>query len=166
MKKILLLIFLVGSVFHASAQSGSLQSESTAISDVSQRLANLQRDYDYLTCDYELFKLITDLKDLSTSLDNASNGVLVNVYNSRYDYRLYNVYSDNYKSSCRLFESLKEKTKSVKSLVSLKMAMSFFTEEETSVLNNAFSLVDAATTRVEKALEYYEVVIKAYQSKR
>lgn len=165
MKRLLLLIVFVGSVLNASAQSGLLQSDSTSVDVVSQKLANLQRSYDFMTCDYELFKLITDLKDLSSSLDIASNGALINAYHTKFDYELYDVYSNHYKSFCTLFDSLKKKTKSVKLMVLLKMEETNFTEAEISVLNSSFSLVDKATATAEKALDYYDIVIKAYKSK-
>lgn len=169
MKKILLLLVAIVSVWHASAQEiDLLKSDSSAISidSLSFRLNKLQHDYDFLFCDYELHKLIMDLKDLAHSIDNSANGVVINVYNSRYDRDLYNAYMDNYDSSCDLLDSLKEKTDAVKKAVFFKVMSLDFTEKELKVLDASLAVVDKATTKVEKSLKYYDVAIKAYRNMR
>ncbi len=116
-------------------------------------------------CDYELHKLIMDLKDLAHSIDNSSNGVLINVYNSRYDRRLYNAYVANYDSDCNLFDSLKEKTDTVKAAVFVRIMTSEFTEKELNVLTASLDVVSKATMKVESSLNYYNVAIQAYRDK-
>ena len=169
MKKLLLLFVAIVSVWHVSAQEiDTLKSESAAISidSLSFRLNQLQHDYDFMYCDYELHKLIMDLKDLAHSIDNSANGVVINVYNSRYDRDLYNAYIDYYDSSCDLLDSLKEKTEAVKKAVFFKVMSLDFTEKELKVLDASLAVVDKATTKVEKSLEYYDVAIKAYRNMR
>lgn len=169
MKKLLLLFVAIVSVWHASAQDiDTLKSDSADISidSLSFRLNKLQHDYDFMYCDYELHKLIMDLKDLAHSIDNSANGVVINVYNSRYDRDLYNAYIDNYDSSCDLLDSLKEKTEAVKKAVFFKVMSLDFTEKELKVLDASLAVVDKATTKVESSLKYYDVAIKAYKEKR
>ena len=63
MKKIVLLIIAVVGAFQAYAQnSDSLQAQSAAatIDSLSLRLNQLQHDYDFMYCDYELHKLLMD----------------------------------------------------------------------------------------------------------
>ena len=87
MKKVLLLLVTFVSVIYVSAQEvNSSQSQSAPISidSLSIKLNEIQHNYDFMYCDYELHKLIMDLKDLAHSIDNSSNGVLINVYNSRF----------------------------------------------------------------------------------
>ena len=117
-------------------------------------------------CDYEAFKLNKDLTDLSHSIDISTNGILINIYNSRYDNKLYQAYLANYSASCELYESLKTKIETIKKIVSLKILTSGFTDEEIEVLTNSFSVVDNSVLKVQKALDYYDVVVKAYRSNR
>ena len=168
MKKILLLIVAIVSVLQVSAQEvESVKSQSAPISidSLSVRLNKLQHDYDFMYCDYELHKLIMDLKDLAHSIDNSSNGVVINVYNSRYDRNLYNAYLDNYNSDCTLFDSLKDKIEVVKAAVFVKIMSSGFTDKELNVLTASLDVVNKAVIKVESSLNYYNVAIKAYRDK-
>lgn len=168
MKKLLLLIISVGSVLHASAQVvNSLQGqpESAVVNSMSLRLEKLQHDYDFMYCDFQMHKVLMDLKDLSHSIDISSNGALINFYNSRYDYRMYKSYLDSYTSSYTLYESLKESVDVVKAAVFVRIDSSTFTEDEKNLLISGFVLIQKAVTKVERSLEYYDTVIKAYKSK-
>ena len=169
MKRLLLLIIFIGSVFHVYAKGdGISQVQYAAITtdSLSLRLEKLQHDYDYMYCDYEVYKLQMDLKDLAKSIDIASNAILINVYNGRYDNDLYNVYSENYTVSCDLFESIKGKIESVKTLVSLKILTSGFTEGEINILTTSFNVINNSANKVQSSLRYYDVVLKAYKDKR
>ena len=119
-----------------------------------------------MQCDYELFKLQADLRDLSANLTISANNVTISAYHTKYDYRMYNTLIENYKSSRTLFESLKEKAESVKSFVYLKMEVANFSGMETNVLNSSLGVIDNAIDRAEKALQYYDVTIQLYRSKR
>lgn len=141
------------------------QSAPIPIDSLSLRLNKLQHDYDFMYCDYELHKLIMDLKDLAHSIDISSNGVIINVYNSRYDRKLYNAYLSNYNSDCALFDSLKEKIEAVKTAVFVRMMTSVFTDKEQSVLTKSFDVVNKAVMKVDSSLDYYDIVIKAYRDK-
>ena len=168
MKKVLFLFVAIVSVLQASAQDvDSMQSQLApmSIDSLSLRLNKLQHDYDFMYCDYELHKLIMDLKDLAHSIDNSSNGVVINVYNSRYDRNLYNAYLDYYNSDCALFDSLKEKIEVVKTAVFVRILSSDFTDKELNVLTSSFEVVNKAAIKVESSLNYYNVAIKAYRDK-
>ena len=166
MKKLLLLIFFIGSVFHAYAHdvvSPQVQSPAITTDSLSLRLEKLQHDYDYMYCDYEIYKLIMDLKDLTHSIDINTNSILISYYNSRYDKEIYEVYTENYTASCSLFESIKNKIEPIKTLVFLKILTSGFTDEEVEVLTTSFNVIDNTVNKVQKALDYYDVVLKIYK---
>ena len=168
MKKVLLLLVAIASVLQASAQEmDSMQGQSASISidSLSLRLNILQHDYDFMYCDYELHKLIMDLKDLAHSIDNSSKGVVINVYNSRYDHNLYNAILKDYNSDCALFDALKEKIDAVKAAVFVKMMSSSFTDKEIQVLTLSFEVVSKVVMKIESSLNYYNAAIKAYRDK-
>ena len=168
MKKVFLSFVAIVSVLQASAQkvdSMYTQSAPVSIDSLSLRLDKLQHNYDFMYCDYELHKLIMDLKDLAQSIDNSSNGVVINVYNSRYDRNLYNAYLNSYDSDCALLDSLKEKIEVVKTAVFVKMVSSDFTDKELNVLTASFDVISKAVSKVESSLNYYNVAIKTYRDK-
>ncbi len=169
MKKLFLLIVTTITILNASAQEvGSSQDQSTPVSieSLSLKLDKLQHDYDYLYCDYELHKLLMDLKDLSHSVGKSSNAVLINIYNSRYDRDLYNSYLSEYDSSCALFDALKQKMETVTIAVTAKIMSCDFNDRELNVLRASFNTIKSAVTSVEASLNYFDVALKAYRSKR
>lgn len=169
MKKLFFLFVTVVGVLNASAQEiNSSQSQSVEISidSLSFKVNKLQHDYDFMYCDYELHKLLMDLKDMSHTVDNAANGVLINFYNSRYDRALYNTYLDHYDALCALFDSLKREIEAAQIAVGVKVMSASFTDTELNVLSARFNTIDKAIATAEKSLEYYNVAIKAYRSKR
>ena len=169
MKKLLLLIIFIGSVLHTCAHGvDSLQVQSAAITinSLSSRLEKLQHDYDYMYCDFEAYKLNKDLTDLDHGINIAINDIRIDMYNSRYDKDLYEAYLENYTASCTLLESLKSKIETVKTLVYLKTLTSGFTDEEINILTSTLTIINNSATKVQKTLNYYDVVLKAYIRKR
>lgn len=169
MKKLLLLIVFIGSVFNAYADGTAfpqIQTAAVSIDSLTSRLEKLQHDYDYIYCDYQTFRLKKDLTDLDHSISISSNRILINVYNSRYNNDLYKVYSEDYTSSCDLLESIKSNIETTKTLVFLKILTSGFTEQEIEVLTNSFNVIDNTVTKVQSSLDYYDVVLKIYRSNR
>ena len=168
MKRVLLLIVAIVSALYVSAQEKELLQDQTAtisIDSLSVRLDRLQHGYDFMYCDYQLHKLVMDLKDLAQSIDISSNGVIIDVYHSRFDRDLYRALQDNYDAKCALFDSLKEESEVVKAAVLVKMLSSNFSDRELNVLSSGFGVVEKAITAVEKSLNYYNATIKAYRDK-
>jgi CRISPR/Cas system-associated endonuclease Cas3-HD len=165
MKKGFLFIFLVVSVLHAYAQDVD-SSASITIDDLSLKLEKLQHDYDYLTCDFELYRLKSELDGLSQDANIKANGVLINIYNSQYNRELYTAYTRNYDAYCALFDTLKEKYEHLKTMVMLKIVKSIFSDTQLSVINATFNSIDKSIATVDSALDYYNYVVKAYRDNR
>ena len=169
MKKVLLLIISVLSVIHAYAQNvDSLQPQSASITidSLSLKLEKLQNDYNYLSCDFELYRVQMELNKLSQDANIKTNGVLIDIYNSRYDRELYDAYTKNYDSCCALFDSVKDKYEKIKTLVILRMATSDFSDTQHNVLMANFDTINQSVTAVDTALKYYNYVINAYRKNR
>ncbi len=168
MKKIILLLLAIISVLQVSAQeTESPQNGSTiSIDSLSVRLTKLQHDYDFLYCDYELYKLTKDLDGLSKSIDIAANGVIINLYHSRFDRALYKSYLNDYDSSCGLFDALKDKIDVVSRSIAIRILSSDLSDTEIQLIKNNLGVIQASTNKVEKALAYYDTAINAYSSMR
>lgn len=167
MKKILLLIIAIVGVLQVSAQEAdSLQNKSAAltIDSLTVKLNKLQHDYDYLYCDYELHKLMTDLTNLSNSVDISSNSLITYYYNSRFDRALYTSYVNNYDAKCAAFNTLKDKIEVVRVAVLVRGLSSNFTEMELSVIKASLAVIQQSTSTVEASLKHYDVAIQTYRS--
>ena len=164
MKKVLLLIIFAVTSVYASAQDTS--SAAITIDSLSVRLEKLQRDYDYLLCDFELTRMKAELNELSQDANIKSNSLLLDIYHSSYDRDLYSAYSRNYDVYCALFDSQKEKYEHLKTLVTLKAIASSFSDTQLSVLDSAFKSIDKSIASVDSALKYDKLVVDIYRDKR
>ncbi len=169
MKKVIVFILFVVSASHAYAQnvdSLHVQAQPITIDSLSLRFNKLQHDYDFLYCDYELHKLIMDLKDMSNSINTTTNVVVVDYYNMGYDRALYESFTNNYDAYCAHLDSLKERIAVVKLAVLVKMTKSDFSETEKAIISGSFDVIKSCVTTVEAALDYYDAAIRAYKDKR
>ena len=170
MKRVFLLIVAIASALCVSAQEkDSLldQTASISIDSLSVKLDRLQHDFDFLSCDYRLHMLIMDLKDLTHTISNSSNGVVINVYtNSGFNRKLYNAYLNDYEADNYLFDSLKENADVLRKMVFVKLITMDLSDQERDVLTSSLNVIDKAITAVENALNYYNVAIEAYKEMR
>jgi hypothetical protein len=170
MRRILLAILIatLGFVNSSAQDADSVQYRHTEISidSLVVKLNTLQRDYDYLYCNYELNRVALELKDFSNSISISSNSLLINYYNTRFDIDLYTTYWELYKSNVQTLNSIKENIDATKLIVTAKVLTSNFTEEEIKLITSNFELIDKSISTVNSSLEYFKVVIEAYKSSR
>lgn len=168
MKKLLLITMLTAmSVVGAFAQEKAtlpMKSNDAVVDSLVTQLNKLQRDYDYLSCDFELNKLQDDLDDFSSEVSIKSNAVLLNCYHSSFNYALYKAYNNYYQSCLDKLETLKIKVTSVAALIISKMYMFDFTEEERKVLLKGCNLLENQLEVANNALNYYKVVLDMYMN--
>ena len=119
-----------------------------------------------MSCEFELFKIQSDLNNLAQNIDIKTNALQHNIYNGIYDNRLYNACVSNRNACSDNFNSLKDLYKIKEEYVLLKMSTSNFTDTEINVLRAYFSVIDSVITNVERSLEIYDVVIQMYNAKR
>ena len=169
MKKILgfvLGLFVCISLNAQVSETDTLKNETMSVDSLYTSLKTVQHDYNFLWCDYQLFKVYNDLIELSTSLDIKSNSLEIDYYNGRFSYELYEAYSDNYDASLRLFNKIKENIESTQNAVLLRIIATDFSEQELNVLKSRFVTIQAANTKVEGSLNLYSVALKGYRNKR
>lgn len=169
MKKCFLLIIAFVGVLNAYAQDVDSQQSQIAdisIDSLSIRLNKLQCDYDFMYCDYEINKLALDLKDLSRSIDIASNGVIIEYHHGRFDRDLYAAFSGGYDASSDLYDAIKKRIEVVKGSILPKIAASGLSNQQIDFIKAEFNLLEKHCAKVEKSLNYYDVMINAYRSIR
>ena len=95
MKHILLLFLAAIISMNAAAQNAdSLETNIEYVDSLNAKIEKLQHDLDYLSCNYELNKIITDLSIGKDEVSSNSNAILMNCYHSRFDRRLYRAYQE------------------------------------------------------------------------
>ncbi len=141
------------------------EQQNSIVDSLTTNLNKLQRDFNFLRCDFELTKKHHDLNDFCNNINTRSNGVLFNCYHGTFSYELYKAYSKNYESSVEALETLKQNITVVKTLVALIMYSSDFTSGERELLTMSCDLFDTELNSATSALNYYKVVIDIYWDK-
>lgn len=164
MKKVLLLIISVLFALQANAQTQE-EAPAVAIDSLSTKLAELQHDYDFLYCDYNLYQIKMDLLELSQDVKITINKLSIGIHHERYDRDLYTLYSEDYDSKCGLYDALKRKFEVIQELVTIKIITTNFTESELNVFNACIETIELAMKCVESDLRTYDAILKIYKDK-
>ncbi|MBQ3212424.1 MAG: hypothetical protein IJB40_02740 [Alistipes sp.] len=168
MKKIFVLMVLCTLSMSIFAQEvDSLQSNPINVDSLAVKLDKLQRDYDFLKCDYELNRMQLKLEIFANQINNSSTALEINCYHysGTYMKELYLANKDKYNSSVDMLNSLKETIGQLKAMIAIKIISSNFSENEIALLNNQCNTLDLGVRVVEKALSSYKVVIDWFGEK-
>ena len=168
MKKVLLLFVAIVSVLYASAQdvdSLKRQTATVSLDSLSLKLNKLQHDYDFMYCEYKLKMLSMDLKDLSLSINNSSDKVVIQCYNCSFDRELFNTYLKLYDAYQELINSLKNRIEVTKMAVLAKIVSSDFSDADHDLLNSFFDYINESVAATENDLQLFYTTLKAYLSK-
>lgn len=161
MKKLLLLIIFVISTFQVSIA----QNIDSRIDSLSWRLEKLQYNYDYISCEYELYKLNMQYNALIQDIHISNNQLQINLYHNEYRYDLYIGYSTCYDSYVDLYESLKKTYKEVKKFVVYKINTTKFSSERINLLISYFNVIDGGISTVELGLKSFEYNLQSYNDR-
>ena len=137
MKKVLLLIISVLFAIQVNAQTQE-ESSTIKIDSLSTKLAELQHNYDFLYCDYNLYQIKTDL-------DQLSQDIQIKICFGQYDRDMYTVCSKNY-------DAIKRKFEAVQTLITIKIITTGFTESELNIFNAYIETIKLSMKVVEKRL--------------
>jgi hypothetical protein len=164
MKHILLLFVAAIISINATAQNvDSLETKVSHVDSLNAKIEKLQHDLDFLSCKYELNKIVTDLSIGKDEVNSNSNAILINCYHSRYDRKLYRAYQEYLYSRRRWYDSIKDQIESTITFVTLKMISSDFSEMEKDCLAQSINVIDKAKSSFEQSLDYYETILDIYR---
>lgn len=162
MKKVLLLIISVLFAIQVNAQTQE-ESSTITIDSLSTKLVELQHSYDFLHCDYELYRIQTGLNQLSQDIKIIINELSISIYHERYDRDFYTSLSENYDANCRLYDALKRQFEVIQKWVTIKIITTGFTESELNVFNACIETIELSMEAVESGLKRYDKLIKIYK---
>ena len=166
MKKILLILGLLVITSNSTAQksdSVNIQLMNVKIDSLTFALNKLQQDYDYLHCNYTLQEEVLSIGDYINGLKSDINAVLINIYHSNFDRKLYKSYKDNYYSSCELYNAHKEKVTALLEFASLQIESCSFPYYKINIINNICKTLQSGLNQAELSLDYYKLVIDLYK---
>ena len=162
MKKVFLLIISVLFAIQANAQTQE-ESPAVTIDSLSTKLEELQHNYDFLYCHYELYQIKTDLNQLSQDIQITNNELTIKICFGQYNRDLYIVYSENYDARCESYNAFKRKFEVVQKLVIIKTVTTGFTESELNLFSAYIETIESTMKVVEKGLKYYDRLLKIYK---
>ena len=162
MKKVLLLIISVLFAIQVNARTQE-ESSTITIDSLSTKLAELQHNYDFLYCNYELYQIKTDLEQLSQDIKITNSELTIKICFGQYNHDMYIAYSENYDVKCKSYDAIKSKFEAVQKLVTIKIITTGFTESELNVFNACIETIELSMEVVESALKYYDKLIKIYK---
>lgn len=165
MKKVLLLIVSVLFAIQANAQTQE-ESPAVTIDSLSTKLAELQHNYDFLYCDYQLYQIKTSLQELSQDIKIIVSELNIDIHHERYNHDLYTLRSEGYDAKCGLYDAIKRKFEKVQELVTIKIVTTDFMESELNVFNACIETIESTMKVVESDLSIYDLCLKIYKDKR
>lgn len=166
MKKLVLIVLVaILGALNANAQEvDSLSSEQMTIVDsLSMKLAKLQHDYDFLKCDYELNKLLSEVQVFKNDIQISKLTLSDYIFNKLFDVDLYIVYKDNYELCIKSFELFEAEYLRVKSLIAAHLMIGDFSERENEILDSACNMLGNNLALAEHKLSQYKNVLDLYK---
>ena len=164
MKHFLLLFVAAIISINTTAQNvDSLETKVSHVDSLNAKIEKLQHDLDFLSCKYELNKIVTDLSIGTDEVNSKSNEVLINCYHSRFDRSLYKVYQVYLYSRRGWYDAIKDQIESTITFVTLKMISSDFSEMEKDCIVSSINVINKAKSSFEQTLDYYETILDIYR---
>ena len=162
MKKVLLLIISVLFAIQANAQTQE-EAPAVTIDSLSTKLVELQHNYDFLYCDYQLHKVKTNFEQLSQDIQIINNELTIKICFGQYNRDMYIIYSEDYDARCENYNAFKRQFEVVQELITIKIITTGFTESELNIFNAYIEAIESAMKVVEKGLKYYDRLLKIYK---
>ena len=160
-----ILIAFMGIVNATAQEVDSLQTQQSDVVVDSMAMTKqnkLQRDFDFLSCRFEVTEVMNALSNFIQEVKIGSLEILISCYHNSFSYDLYKTWKDNFNAQTELFEGLKEKVSSVTVSISFQMLLSDFSKEEVDILMSAVKVFATQIDSAESALKVYEIALDMY----
>lgn len=166
MKNLILFIavLLIGLTRTVAQEADSLSAPNLAaeVDNLKERVAKLQHDFNYLDCCYQIDQVRFKLDIARNSIGIEARALQLVDYHSSFDAEYYEACRANYEAYKASFDAQKDYAQHLKTLLSLKMVLYNFTEQELDVLEQALKAVDSSIKVVEKSLDLYKLTLRQY----
>ena len=162
MKRIVVILIALIVAINVNAQENSQSEDLNArIDSLTTKLNQLQHDFDFLDCRYQIDKLTNDIKGFSTDIEMRSHSIYLDrVYLSP----LYESYKRYYDATIETLNAQKSNVEQLKALLFLKLFTLNFTEKEQELLKSSMKLLDKAVTSAEASLDLLKAALDGYKA--
>ena len=162
MKRIVVILIALIVAINVNAQENSQSEDLNArIDSLTTKLIQLQHDFDFLDCRYQIDKLTNDIKGFSTDIEMRSHSIsLDRVYLSP----LYESRKQLYTSSITNLNAMKSYAEQLKLFLFMKLVTLNFTEKEQELLKSSMKLLDKAVTSAEASLDLLKAALDGYKA--
>ena len=164
MKKLITTLVMLLSV--VSIQAQSVKELSLKVDSLQLKFEKLQRDYNYLNCEYKLNKLHSYLQIFIHDLKITTDQIITNGFNNNYTDALYNGFKRNHEEYLKSYESHKSLIWSTAYLVSSIIENSNFYEQEIKVLKSIGDAIDQQLKSAKLDLDYQKELLDVYKNMR
>lgn len=131
--------------------------------NISITIDSLQNEYNFLNCEFQLYKVSNDLTNLSRDTDIRSNSIEIKRLHEMFYEPMYEALVDNYISSVDLLSSYAVNYQSVKELIYTHYDN--FSTIQKNVIDQHFNVINAAIKKVNQALKVYKMTLDLYKNK-
>lgn len=131
--------------------------------NISITIDSLQNEYNFLNCEFQLYKVSNDLTNLSRDTDIRSNSIEIKRLHEMFYEPMYEALVDNYISSVDLLSSYEVNYQSVKELIYTHYDN--FSTIQKNVIDQHFNVINAAIKKVNQALKVYKMTLDLYKNK-
>ena len=131
--------------------------------NISISIDSLQNEYNFLNCEFKLYKVSNDLSGLDKDISIKCNFIDIKRYHKMYYKPLSDVLEDNYKSYIYLKSAIEDNYQSLKELIPIYYDN--FNTSQKKAIDSHLIMVDAAIEKVDQALKVYRMSLDLYKNK-
>lgn len=131
--------------------------------NISISIDSLQNEYNFLKCEFNLYKVSNDLSGLGKDVDIKCNYIEIKRYHKLFYKPLSDVLEDYYNSYIKLKSSIEDDYQALKEIIPIYYVN--FSTSQKRVIDSNFIMVDAAIKKVDQSLKLYRMTLDLYKNK-
>lgn len=131
--------------------------------NISISIDSLQNEYNFLKCEFNLYKVSNDLSGLGKDVDIKCNYIEIKRYHKLFYKPLSDVLEDYYNSYIKLKSSIEDDYQALKEIIPIYY-VNFSTSQKRVIDSNSI-MVDAVIKKVDQSLKLYRMTLDLYKNK-
>lgn len=162
MKKLFAILTMLMALLSVQAQNST--EISLKLDSVQLKLNQLQRENDFLNCEYKLSTLSSELKIFGIELQLKTNEIIRALDTNSLTNKNYQSYKMGYEQYVKLFESIKNNIGATNFYISKKIETSNLFEYQIDYLKNTAANIKPSLSYVQTCIDYYKAMLECYEN--
>lgn len=163
MKKIVLVLLIIISVFPNVAFANSMGIEKSKIDSLEIKVAELEHTLEYLEVSSNLHNLISSITSPSNNAEIQLLNMKIDCFHHNYDRAVWSMYQELYDSFVNQQQSIADLIEVQKSYILLKLLTYPFTADEKDVLLSCFDTIEKAFIVFDQTLTNIKGILDLYK---